>query len=185
MCHSPTARVDYTFSHTFVLQMLRTRRHNVYFFLVSRFAFFEPYSRPPPFSSMNSTPACLRVFSMASCVFGSPAYRPTSILLIVFRCRPVASARSRTVQSKAARAIRTCALVTAIGRKVSDEFTVPLGRTHHRDLHRRGDERIWWQQLNLDPLHSASALWAQTHPALARPEANKGEAASAARNPAT
>ena len=52
----------------------------------------------------------------------------------------------------------------ALGRKVSDEFTVPLCRTHHRDLHRRGDERIWWQQLNIHPLLTASALWAQTHP---------------------
>jgi hypothetical protein len=53
----------------------------------------------------------------------------------------------------------------ALGRKVSDEFTVPLCRTHHRDLHRRGDERTWWQQLNIHPLLTASALWAQTHPA--------------------
>jgi hypothetical protein len=55
----------------------------------------------------------------------------------------------------------------ALGRKVSDEFAVPLCRTHHRELHRRGDERIWWQQLNLDPLLTASVLWAQTRPALA------------------
>jgi hypothetical protein len=55
----------------------------------------------------------------------------------------------------------------ALGRKVSDEFTVPLCRTHHRDLHRRGDERVWWQQVNIDPQLTASALWRQTHPALA------------------
>jgi hypothetical protein len=29
----------------------------------------------------------------------------------------------------------------ALGRKVSDEFTVPLCRVHHRDLHRRSDEK--------------------------------------------
>jgi hypothetical protein len=57
----------------------------------------------------------------------------------------------------------------ALGRKVSDEYTVPLCRTHHRDLHGRGDERTWWQQLNIHPLLTASALWAQTHPALADP----------------
>ena len=57
----------------------------------------------------------------------------------------------------------------ALGRKVSDEFTVPLCRTHHRELHQRGDERIWWQQLNIDPMLAATALWAQTHPALAQP----------------
>src|SRR5206468_11474337 len=61
----------------------------------------------------------------------------------------------------------------ALGRKVSDEFTVPLCRTHHRDLHGRGDERIWWQALNIDPLLTASALWAQTHSALTTAEANE------------
>src|SRR5947209_2057607 len=35
-----------------------------------------------------------------------------------------------------------------MGLKVSDEFTVPLCRLHHRELHRYGDERIWWQQLS-------------------------------------
>src|SRR5205823_12592098 len=48
----------------------------------------------------------------------------------------------------------------ALGRKVSDEFTVPLCRTHHRELHVRGDERTWWQQFNVDPMRAASALWA-------------------------
>ena len=52
----------------------------------------------------------------------------------------------------------------ALGHKVSDEFTVPLCRLHHRELHRHGDERVWWQKLNLDPLPAASALWAQTRP---------------------
>src|SRR5205085_5116909 len=46
-----------------------------------------------------------------------------------------------------------------LARKVSDEFTVPLCRTHHRDLHRHGDERVWWNQLSIDPLLTASALW--------------------------
>jgi hypothetical protein len=69
---------------------------------------------PPPFSSMNSTPAFSRTLLMFESVSGSPAYRPTSRLVTVLRCKPVASARSRTVQFKAARAIRTCALVTVI-----------------------------------------------------------------------
>jgi hypothetical protein len=68
---------------------------------------------PPPFSSMNSTPARLSTASIVASVVASPAYRPTSILVIVFRWRPLASARSRTVQFSAARAILTCALVTA------------------------------------------------------------------------
>ena len=51
----------------------------------------------------------------------------------------------------------------ALGRKVSDEFTVPLCRTHHRELHQRGDELTWWQQLNVDPLQTAQSLWRATH----------------------
>jgi hypothetical protein len=55
----------------------------------------------------------------------------------------------------------------AIGMKVSDEFTVPLCRGHHRQLHQAGDEVAWWQKLNLKPLAVAKELWQQTHPRLA------------------
>jgi hypothetical protein len=48
----------------------------------------------------------------------------------------------------------------ALGRKVSDEFTVPLCRTHHRELHRAADETGWWNQLRLDPIPVARGLWA-------------------------
>jgi hypothetical protein len=33
-----------------------------------------------------------------------------------------------------------------MGRKVSDRFTVPICRLHHRELHRRGNEHAWWQR---------------------------------------
>jgi ERF superfamily protein len=52
----------------------------------------------------------------------------------------------------------------ALGRKVSDEFTVPLCRGHHREVHRHGDEGTWWQTLGLDPTVAARALWLETHP---------------------
>jgi len=52
----------------------------------------------------------------------------------------------------------------ALSRRVSDEFTVPLCRGHHRELHRHGDETAWWQKLGLDPTSTARALWLQTHP---------------------
>jgi hypothetical protein len=58
----------------------------------------------------------------------------------------------------------------ALGRKVSDEFTVPLCRSHHREVHRFGNERNWWAKYNLDPLPIAQALWTQTHPMFAAPE---------------
>jgi hypothetical protein len=40
----------------------------------------------------------------------------------------------------------------ALGRKVSDEYTVPVCRLHHRELHRYGDEASWWVGVNVDPL---------------------------------
>ena len=58
----------------------------------------------------------------------------------------------------------------ALGRKVSDEFTVPLCRAHHSDLHRHGKEQVWWERIGLDPLPVAHRLWQQTranHPAVA------------------
>jgi hypothetical protein len=47
----------------------------------------------------------------------------------------------------------------AMSRKVSDEFTVPVCRLHHRELHTHGDERLWWKKLNIDPLPVAMRLW--------------------------
>jgi hypothetical protein len=32
----------------------------------------------------------------------------------------------------------------ALGRKVSDEYTVPVCRVDHRELHFYGDEASWW-----------------------------------------
>jgi hypothetical protein len=52
----------------------------------------------------------------------------------------------------------------ALGRKVSDEFTVPLCRTHHREIHDCGDESSWWRNTGVDPLAAARALWLETHP---------------------
>jgi hypothetical protein len=50
----------------------------------------------------------------------------------------------------------------ALGYRVSDEFTVPVCRIHHRELHRSGDEAAWWQKLNIDPLPVALRLWQHT-----------------------
>ena len=52
----------------------------------------------------------------------------------------------------------------ALGRKVSDEFTVPLCRGHHREVHRHGDEAAWWRAVGIDPTVVARALWLETHP---------------------
>jgi hypothetical protein len=50
----------------------------------------------------------------------------------------------------------------AIGRKVSDDFTVPLCRGHHRQLHQAGNEVAWWEDLQIDALEIARGLWEQS-----------------------
>jgi hypothetical protein len=61
----------------------------------------------------------------------------------------------------------------ALGRKVSDEYTVPVCRVHHRDLHGYGDEASWWARVSIDPLPIALELWRRSRnsevPAPARP----------------
>ncbi len=48
---------------------------------------------------------------------------------------------------------------SALGRKVSDAFTVPLCALHHRDLHTTGYEVAWWEKKKIDPLPVANDLW--------------------------
>jgi hypothetical protein len=50
----------------------------------------------------------------------------------------------------------------AFGLKVSDEFTVPLCRGHHRALHRAGEEPAWWKEVGIDPITAARKLWKET-----------------------
>jgi hypothetical protein len=47
----------------------------------------------------------------------------------------------------------------ALGRKVSDEFTVPLCRSHHREVHRSSDEAAWWERIGIDALALAYKFW--------------------------
>jgi ERF superfamily len=47
----------------------------------------------------------------------------------------------------------------ALGPKVSDEYTVPVCRLHHRDLHSYGDEASWWAGVGINPLPIALELW--------------------------
>jgi len=50
----------------------------------------------------------------------------------------------------------------ALGRKVSDEFAVPLCRGHHRAVHRSREERAWWRHAGIDPIKVARRLWKET-----------------------
>ena len=72
----------------------------------------------------------------------------------------------------------------ALGRKVSDEFTVPLCRGHHRELHRHGDEAAWWNKTGVDPNAAARTLWLEMHPLANAPDkrqfSNGGEPSGAA-----
>lgn len=54
----------------------------------------------------------------------------------------------------------------SLGRKVSDEFTVPLCREHHRQLHHSGNELAWWHDMGISPLEIAKTLWDDSHPEL-------------------
>ncbi|MEP5767715.1 hypothetical protein, partial [Nisaea sp.] len=47
----------------------------------------------------------------------------------------------------------------AMSRKVGDDFTVPLCRKHHRDLHHCGNEAAFWHDMGIDPLQMAKELW--------------------------
>jgi hypothetical protein len=51
----------------------------------------------------------------------------------------------------------------ALGLKVSDEFTVPLCRGHHRQLHQAGNEVAWWDDLDINALEIAKGLWEESH----------------------
>jgi hypothetical protein len=50
----------------------------------------------------------------------------------------------------------------ALGRKVGDNWTVPLCATHHRALHSVGDEERWWKEKGIDPIVHAVRLWWDT-----------------------
>ena len=90
--------------------------------------------------------------------------------------RPGAAAdprpRSRPVRCQAAvpdlrpatigRPPRALAQSAALGRKVSDEFTVPLCRGHHREVHRCGDEPVWWLKVRINPMVKARATVVQS-----------------------
>ena len=71
-----------------------------------------------------------------------------------------------------------------LGLKVSDEFTVPLCRGHHREVHRAGNEADWWKNAGFDATVTARKLWLETHPLrdlASRSEAPEGSLADTAK----
>ena len=63
--------------------------------------------------------------------------------------------------------------------KQGDEFTVPLCRMHHREVHRVGNEEAWWGAAGIDPLSVAQMLWKMTRVDEGRVNTDQGEPASA------
>ena len=63
----------------------------------------------------------------------------------------------------------------ALGRKASDEFSVPLCRIHHRLVHRVGNEAAWWKEAGIDPVDVARKLWDRTQRAEGREGAAQPE----------
>jgi ERF superfamily len=62
----------------------------------------------------------------------------------------------------------------SLGRRVSDEYAVPLCRSHNRALHRHGDEAAWWETSKIDPVAVAQELWQRTR--LDGPSGGRAEA---------
>jgi DNA recombination protein Rad52 len=62
----------------------------------------------------------------------------------------------------------------AIGLKVSDDFTAPLCRTHHRQFHQAGDERAWWKDRQINVLDIARELWERSRATFSPVESDGG-----------
>lgn len=109
--------------------------------------------------------------------------RPVRCIVVITKHATVASHEAVTIISKAVRerdrdhlrfvAAQPCLVCgrtssdphhirfaeqRAMGRKVSDRFSVPICRLHHRELHRRGNERAWWQKQGIDPWRRGNPL---------------------------
>lgn len=61
------------------------------------------------------------------------------------------------------------AQLRALGRKVSDEFTVPLCRVHHRHVHQTGNEQGFWARHDINAMQIAQDLWQKSRSPAALP----------------
>ena len=70
------------------------------------------------------------------------------------------------------------AQLRALGRKVSDEWVVPLCNLHHRALHDAGNEEAWWKEQGIDARVEADRLWREhrlgTETPLSAPPTHEG-----------
>ena len=99
------------------------------------------------------------------------------MFVIVFRCRPVVDRAATVIAHTSGSYAQQCVICgrrpsdahhlrfaqpRALGHRVGDEYAVPLCRSHHRALHRHGDELEWWEINRVDPLVVAQELWRRT-----------------------
>ena len=70
-----------------------------------------------------------------------------------------------------------------MGRKVSDEFTVPVCRDHHTELHRHGNEMAWWTNLGISPMELAKDFWLASPVHVSSGSRSSDEASGSGENP--
>ena len=119
--------------------------------------FENPETNPNGRAVPNQTARQQRIDKSALTLAEPTRLRDPDHLKFVFRHGCVVCGRNRTHAHHL-----TFAQPNALGRKVSDEYTVPLCSTHHRDLHHAGNEQVWWAEKGVDPMGIAKALWEES-----------------------
>ena len=132
--------------------------------------------------SMHWTVANPRREGAASLSITGKNRRPTGAIGVDFRARPIEALRAHLAGATSDSGQGVCPIrrptsclvcgrkpsdphhlrymqPRTLGRKVSDEFTVPLCRIHHRTVHCAVDERAWWKETGIDPSKVARMLW--------------------------
>ena len=113
-----------------------------------------PSSAPSPEHSASEPARQERIDKSALTIGESKRLRDPNNLKFVVRHSCVICGKNRTQAHHL-----TFAQPNALGRKVSDEFTVPLCSAHHQELHHAGDEPAWWIRKGVEPTRIARELW--------------------------
>jgi hypothetical protein len=87
--------------------------------------------------------------------FAKPARRRSKAHLVFVASQPCLVCEAKPCDAHHLKIARP----RSLGRKVSDEFTVPLCRKHHQELHRHGNEANWWSNMQIAPISLAKQLW--------------------------
>lgn len=118
----------------------------------------QPQPATAPVAEANVAPAAISDEDCAALAFGKTRRRRDKDHRALVASKPCLVCGRRPADAHHLR----FAQPRALGLKVSDEFTVPLCRIHHRALHVRADEVAWWQEQKINPLEVARRLWADS-----------------------